>query len=244
MSEVAEVEAGAIIQVIERAAMNPDVDIEKMERLMGMQERILDRQAEQCYASAMTDAQGAMPVIAKRTPGDQGKYHYADIAAVVSEAKPVWHEHGFSLQFGQEECTKDGFMRVGCHVKHRGGHREHEWVEVPDTNKSMTGKDIMSKSQEVGSGFTYGRRYLTCLIFNIATGDDLNGKGPVANTLTIDQEQVDALLKLIDQVPAKPQDQLRKWITSCGFEDITEITIARYDEILKGIEASVKDFLE
>ena len=37
--------AAAIIQVIERAATDASVDVDKMERLLAMQERIMDRQA-------------------------------------------------------------------------------------------------------------------------------------------------------------------------------------------------------
>ena len=47
----------AIVSVIERVAMNKDIDVDKMERLLAMQERILDRQAKQQFAFDMAEVQ-------------------------------------------------------------------------------------------------------------------------------------------------------------------------------------------
>ena len=54
-------ESAAIIQVIERAASNPNVDIDKMERLLLMQERILEREAKAAYAADLALMQPNLP---------------------------------------------------------------------------------------------------------------------------------------------------------------------------------------
>jgi len=54
----------SIVQVIERAALNPAVDIEKMERLLAMQERILARSAESAFNAALNACQAAVGRIA------------------------------------------------------------------------------------------------------------------------------------------------------------------------------------
>ena len=71
----------AIIRVIERAALNPDVDIDKMERLLQMQERVLDRQSLMAYSSAMAAMQTELPSIAERGKGNNG--HYATLEDIV-----------------------------------------------------------------------------------------------------------------------------------------------------------------
>ena len=50
-----------LISVIERLATNPEADIEKLERMLLMQERILDRQAQQEYSNALAQLQGELP---------------------------------------------------------------------------------------------------------------------------------------------------------------------------------------
>ena len=50
-------EAGSIMAVIERAALNPDVNIDKMERLFAPHEKAVARVAETEFNAAMREAQ-------------------------------------------------------------------------------------------------------------------------------------------------------------------------------------------
>src|SRR5690242_1659800 len=59
-------EATAIIAMIERAATNPAVDIDKMERLFKMHADVVIRNAKTAYASALASMQPELPIIAKR----------------------------------------------------------------------------------------------------------------------------------------------------------------------------------
>ena len=56
-AEVAMPESASLISVIERAAMNPDVDIEKMERLFAMHERMQAAAARTSYMAAFAEMQ-------------------------------------------------------------------------------------------------------------------------------------------------------------------------------------------
>ncbi len=51
---VVSTEAAALIEVISRAASDPTVDVNKLERLMEMHERITAREAEKAFNAAMT----------------------------------------------------------------------------------------------------------------------------------------------------------------------------------------------
>ena len=59
--------------VIERAALNPEVDIDKMERLLQMQERVLDRQALMAYSASMAAMQTELPKVVGRMGGNGWK---------------------------------------------------------------------------------------------------------------------------------------------------------------------------
>ena len=50
-------DAAALIQVISKAASDPTVDVNKLERLMEMHERITAREAEKAFNVAMTACQ-------------------------------------------------------------------------------------------------------------------------------------------------------------------------------------------
>ncbi len=77
----------AIIQVIERAALNPDVDIDKMERLLQMQERVMDRQAMMAYSAAMAAMQTELPSIEERGQTNNGCY--ATLEDIVDTVRPI-----------------------------------------------------------------------------------------------------------------------------------------------------------
>ena len=91
-------ESAAIIQVIERAAMNPNVDIDKMERLLQMQERIMERQAKASYMAALAEMQPDLPEIPENGKG-HGNIKYALWEDINELIKPVLGNHGFSLSF-------------------------------------------------------------------------------------------------------------------------------------------------
>ncbi|MFU3318651.1 single-stranded DNA-binding protein, partial [Pseudomonas aeruginosa] len=54
-------ESATILQVIQRAAADPACDIEKMERLMAMHERMQSRSAEAEFNASMAAMQSELP---------------------------------------------------------------------------------------------------------------------------------------------------------------------------------------
>ena len=56
-------EVVSFIQLIERASRDPSVDIDKMERLLQMQERMMNRQAETAFNAALAAMQTELPMI-------------------------------------------------------------------------------------------------------------------------------------------------------------------------------------
>ncbi len=186
-----------IITVIERLANNPNVDPDKMEKMIALQERILDREAEQAYSASMTAAQGEMaehPIV-KGAWNDQTKSHYAKLGTINQAITPIYSKHGFSLSFGTEAPQQEGCVRVICEVRHRLGYTTHRGMDVPLDSAGIKGTVNKTGPHALGSSTSYGRRYLTGLIFNLVEldeDDDGNaaGKKPNANnnpTLTTTQ---------------------------------------------------------
>lgn len=59
-------DAVALMQVISRAASDPAVDVDKLERLLGMYERIKAQGARAAYTAALATMQPLLPVINER----------------------------------------------------------------------------------------------------------------------------------------------------------------------------------
>lgn len=169
-------ESLAVLQVVERAASNPSVDIDKLERLLAMHERIKQREAAAAYADALAKMQAELPVIAERggIKDRQGNVQsrYALWEDVVGEITPVLSRHGFGLSF---RVTNDaqGVTVTGV-LSHALGHSEQTSLMLPiDTSGSK------NAVQSVGSSTSYGKRYTAGCLLNLRTGEtDTDGAAP------------------------------------------------------------------
>lgn len=171
-------DSAALMAVISRAATDPNCDVEKMERLYAMHERMQDRQAAEAFAVAMSQTQAAVRKAVKDRNNTQTKSDYATLESIDAATRPVYTANGFSLSFDTEDSPLAGHVRIVCHVMHSGGHTKTYTYDNPMDDKGIQGSVNKTPTHARGSAVTYGRRYLTLLIFNLSTGqhdDDGNG---------------------------------------------------------------------
>lgn len=171
----APVEPNTVLQIINLAAKDSNVDVDKMERLMAMHERILAREAEMAFNRAMKEVQSKIPVVPKDARNTQIGSKYTRLETMHRIIVPIISEGGFSLSFGTADCPIPEHRRVTCHVSHVGGHSRDYQADLPIDTLGPQGKPNKSLMHGCGSTMSYGRRYLTMLIFNVPTGDDDDG---------------------------------------------------------------------
>ncbi len=184
----------SLMEVISRAAADPNADAEKMERLLGMYERITARDAETAYDEAMNAAQEEMRPIATDANNPQTKSKYASYGALDRALRPIYTKHGFALSFYQGEGAPEAMVRIACRVS-RAGHKENPYLDMPADGKGAKGGDVMTKTHATGAAITYGRRYLLGMIFNISVGEDLDG-----NTPPSPQQMSDAAKAAVEEI--------------------------------------------
>lgn len=164
-----------MIEVIGRAARDPAVDIEKMERLLAMQERMMALQAKAEYGRAMSACQAEMPHVFKDANNTFTKSRYSKPETISKVIKPIYTKHGFSLSYSTAECPIPEWIRVTCTVRHTAGHEEVHHVDLPMDVEGAKGGATKSRVQGCVSTISYGRRNLALMIFNVATTDDRDG---------------------------------------------------------------------
>jgi len=165
--------ASSILAVIERAAMNPAADIDKMERLFQMHQRMVDREAEQAFNEALCRAQANMKAVAADARNTQTSSNYAPCNAIDKVVRPIYSAEGFSLSFDTEPLNAESIL-ILCHLSHKGGHTRTYKAPMPADGKGAKGGDVMTKTHATGAAITYGMRYLVKMIFNVAVGEDDN----------------------------------------------------------------------
>ena len=120
-------EEASLLAVIAKAARDPAVDVDKLERLMAMHERAQSVRAKAAYADALAELQAKIPVIKERgriqIGTDAAKAQKYALWEDVNEAiRPLLHAHGFSLSFRTGDG--DGKLTVTAILLHRDGHQE------------------------------------------------------------------------------------------------------------------------
>jgi len=180
-------ESTALISVIERAARDPHIDIDKIERLLVMQERIFAKNAEAEFNAAMAACQAEMPRIVPTFRNEQTQSDYAALEEIDRIARPIYTGHGFALSFGTEDCPIKDYYRQTCKVSHRAGHSEMRHADLPIDTVGLKGNPNKTGIQGFGSTMTYGQRYITKLVFNIVIGgEDNDGNGPTLSPTQIE----------------------------------------------------------
>lgn len=230
-------ETSALISMIERAARDPSVDLDKMERLLAMKERASAEAARRAYFSAFAAMQADMPEIEKRgriiitDKSNKEKViqstPYAlwdDVNAII---KPILAAHGFSLSF--RIAQTDAKITTIAVLAHVGGH-----CEETSFSASIDNTGSKNNVQGWGSSFSYGKRYTGTAILNITTrGEDDDGRA--AGLLEETKHTADDLRAKIAEAKAS-----EAWFCNhYSVETLDDLTGNQLSEAIAGLSARI-----
>ncbi len=223
-------EANALLSMIERAARDPAVDIDKMQRLFLMQQEAEARRARVAFLAAFSALQKELPAIERKGKGhNQAKY--ARFEDFVEKIKPVLATHGFSLSWRTSQ--EANVITVTAVLGHEAGHQEQTSLALPADN---TGNK--NPVQSWGSSIAYGKRYTGMTIIGTATEDeDDDGKKAGAGE-AIGQKQEEELQELL----VKTNSDLPRFYAY--YSKLFRMNIARLSDIPASKFDSVKAYLE
>jgi len=203
--------ATAVLALIERVALDPGADVEKLDRIVAMYERVKAKEAELAFNAAkgrilkklagiklVKNRPAALYEIekGKSQKGSYRAFKYAPLEEIDKHLRPLLLEEEMDLSYS-DEPREHGWILIRGRLKHLpGGHFEDSFMPAPPDTSG--GKSTV---QGVGSTNSYLRRYIACNIFNIVVvGDDDDGNGS-----TIDETQITTLLELIKKAKVGPK---------------------------------------
>lgn len=183
VKQSAQVATTSPMQLIE-AAVNANADIDKLERLMSLQERWEQNNAKKAFFAAMSKFNAECPTIIKKKQAHNSKY--APLGDIHEQIKPTLVSCGLSFRFEQDHSNG---IEVSCLVSHELGHTEKSTMKAP---ADTTGNK--SAIQGIASTVTYLMRYTLCSALGITTADeDMDGR--LDNGMLISHEQEGWLLE-------------------------------------------------
>jgi hypothetical protein len=234
-SELAPVtDAATILQVVARAASSKAVDIDKMQKLMEMHERIVHKTAEAAFNEALSEAQAKMRPVATDADNDHTRSKYATYAALDRALRPIYTAVGISISYDTADSPRPECVRVLAYVA-RGGYSRTYRADMPADGKGAKGGDVMTKTHAAGAAMSYGMRYLLKMIFNVAVGED-DTDGNATNYERISAGQVAGLNKLLQEVGADKG----RYLQYLKLDKLEDIPAANYAFCVRAAEAKRK----
>jgi hypothetical protein len=242
---------GAIIS----AGTTPGVNVENIERMANLYERLEAKKAERAFNVALVAMKPELPVIDRRgrievrAKGPTGQRdgeilqstsfaYWEDIDEAIT---PILAKHGFVLTF---RCGSlpDGRITVTGVLSHDGGHSTETTMTLP-----LDSTGSKNNVQAVGSSTSYGKRYTATLLLNIRTkGEDDDGKAG-GESACIDESQAIQLTDLAAKAFPDPKGTAHLIARICkkfGIENTTQMKSSDFQaacRLLNDTITSVRD---
>ena len=201
-------------------AITSGADIDKLEKLMALQERYDAKNAKAAYLSAVSLFQANCPKIKKLKKGHNSKY--APLEDIIEQVKDVLFKSGLSYSFSQTQDAQQ--ITVSCHLSHVDGHTET--VSLTSDHDKSGGK---SPIQALASAVSYLRRYTFTGVTGIVPSDeDSDGRIEMAKEVVqSDMGQVNKINKLLIETGTDADSfglfiNTRLKINVCSFDAYTK----------------------
>ena len=230
-----------------RMAVEGKADLDKLEKLLNLQERFEANEARKAYHAAMAEFKANPPKIGKdkkvsfATSVGKTSYNHASLYNVVEKISVELSKHGLSASWSTKQ---NGAIMVTCKITHIKGHSE-------ETTLSASADNSGSKNaiQAIGSTITYLERYTLLALTGLATYE-MDDDGQAAGKPEVQRPVALSMQKPLEKIRtdfAKAQKLLgnKKFLDILGnegFESAEQvIDVATATKILKIMEKAYKN---
>lgn len=214
-------EPASMLDVIARAAADPTVNVDKLERLMAMQQGVLAEKRRIAFRAALTALEADLPQITKSGQvlhGNTLKHKFAKLEDIDNAIRPICKDHGFAFSFDSKPAPNNS-IEFSCAMSHREGHSETRTITLPvDTGPGR------SAVQAVGSTTSYAKRYLLGMHLHLVTREeDDDGSG---SRKMVTEEQAEKIRAALGEVKGN-EARFLNWCAAPTFEEIPAANFAR-----------------
>lgn len=215
-------------------AVEQGADLDKLTKLMDLQERWEANQARKAYVVALAAFKANPPKITKdkhvsfRTQKGVTEYDHATLDQVCGVIGKALADHGLSHTWEIQQ-HENAAVEVTCVLTHEQGHSARVTMRgMPDDSG---GKNFI---QQIGSTTTYLQRYTLLAATGLAAGEqDTDGGAPLQ---PISAEQKAKLIELMKEVEA----DTAAFLKYMGVETLDDLPANRFDSAISALEKKRK----
>ena len=152
-------------------AISKDADIDKLEKLMELKERLDRNEASKAFKRAIVEFQGNKPEL-RKTKGVfmKGEYRFSFIPLpkIQKAIDPVLSKADVSYRW--EQAENDDRITITCIVSHVDGHEERTSM-----SSDRDGSGSKNTIQSIGSAVSYLKRYTLEGALGLSADEDTDG---------------------------------------------------------------------
>jgi hypothetical protein len=223
-------------------AINTDLDIEKLEKLMEMKEREENKTAFAAFVIAISNFQAECPTVKKTgtvtDKNGRGLYTYPKFDTIMNTIRPHLKKNGLSVRFNSD--ISDGQVKIRCMVSHVGGHTDESFFSCP-IEANMTGG--ANASQRTASANSFAKRYAMMNALNIAGSDFGDDDGQLLGAKEPEMITTKQAANLRDRVAAIEGDEtfFCNWLCKVdSFDEIPKSLLAKGQKAIREQEEARK----
>jgi hypothetical protein len=209
-------------------AISKGTDLEKLEKLLTLQERYDAMEANKAYNKAMSEFKAHPPKIDKDKTVSYGntKYNHASLANVTEKINGELSKYGLSASWSVKQ---NGTISVTCKITHVKGHSEETTLTAAsDTSGSK------NAIQAIGSTVSYLSRYTLLCVTGLATYDhDDDGKSGAVEYIDEAQQK-----QILDLITIKDVD-MKKFCSAFKVEELALLPKEKFQQAVTMLNAKV-----
>lgn len=217
------------------------LDVDKMEKLMELEDRWAQREAVKAFNAAVTGFQMECPIIKKNARNKGTNSNYATYECIIRQIRGLLKKHKLAVRFSTHESHLEGHVKGECIVMHVKGHAVSTFGDFPEQPKIVgksSGKEVMNDLQRAGSRLTYLKRYLIMAALNITVADeDDDGFMAGEKTPTLNEYQLTELKDLLKRKGLEDDEYVRNEYLQVPFGMLDTIHANRYEWVMNSIRA-------
>lgn len=213
-------------------AMSQGADLDKMEKLMALQERWEANEARKAYNAAIAKFKAENIKIIKDAAVDftsqkgRTSYKHATLAGVIAQITEPLCKYGLSHSWRTSQDANK--ITVTCRIAHVAGHFEEVSIFAEPDNSGNK-----NSIQAVGSTITYLERYTLKAALGLAEADDDDGRhseAPAEPCIT--EDQAETLRSLMVEVKGDE----KTFCTYLKVERLEDLLAKHYAAAVKALE--------
>lgn len=220
------------LDLIREVTANPELSAEKLKILVDMRVELENREADRLFDAAMFAAQQDVQALAWDKINPEKGSRNVSYPKIDKMLRPVRVKHGFTMSWDTEPGQTLDMAILCCDVSHTGGHRRRYRTPMPIDGQGPKGGGVMTKSQAVNSGTSYGMRNLAKMIFNIPMLVDKEDKDGNAPYETITEKQIADLIALAEET----KSDIGKFCAYYKIDKIENLPATMYQGAVKAFE--------